>query len=233
MAPSKVVIGNAELWLGDCREILPTLPKVDAVITDPPYGIGQWNANHTGGFMDKEAAKCIRAWDQVAPDADFLMQIASIAPCAMWGGNYLGLPAFPKALVWDKDQKGMHFAECEIAWTNWQFNSTRIFRHGIKGSDCFGPDKRDHPTQKPVPVMVWTIQQLAKVNPQTILDPFMGSGTTGVAAMQLGRKFIGIEIEKKYFDIAVERITNAQRQINLFDHENLQTLRPEQTKIAV
>ena len=209
-------IGDCTLYLGDCRDILPTLGPVDAVVTDPPYGIGQWSANSTGGFMDKDAAELAKSWDDEAPSVDTLLGIAALAPCVMWGGNYLGLPAFPKALVWDKEQKGMHFAECEIAWTNWSFNSTRILRYGLKGSDCFGTGNREHPTQKPISVMVWTIQQLGRINPTIILDPFMGSGTTGVACVNLGRSFIGIEREPSYFDIACRRIEEAYKQPRLF-----------------
>jgi site-specific DNA-methyltransferase (adenine-specific)/modification methylase len=119
-------------------------------------------------------------------------------------------------LIWDKQNTG-DFADCELAWTNLP-KAVRIFRHLWNGMIRAGEEKgqqRVHPTQKPIAVMQWCIEQAGM--PETILDPFMGSGTTGVAAVRLGRKFIGIEREPRYFDIAIERITNAQRQESLFE----------------
>jgi len=197
----KEVIGNATLYLGDCLEILPTLPKVDAVITDPPYGIfacgGKW-----GRKQDLQ-------WDK-KPIAD-LGEITSFAKISVvWGGNYYQLPPSRGWLVWYKRDSVPSAADAELAWTNIDMN-TRLIDHTIAATNA---ERVNHPTQKPVRVMRWTIEQVGM--PETILDPFMGSGTTGVACMNLGRKFIGIEIEPKYFDIACERITDAQRQETLF-----------------
>ena len=108
------------------------------------------------------------------------------------------------------------FADCELAWTNIK-GSVRLVRHMWNGMIRASENKypRVHPTQKPIVVMEWAISQLKK-DPETILDPFMGSGTTGVACANLGRKFLGIEIERKYFDIACERIDAACSQSRLF-----------------
>jgi site-specific DNA-methyltransferase (adenine-specific)/modification methylase len=130
----------------------------------------------------------------------------------LWGGNHFAnqLPASPCWFVWDKRAKSEHsnsFADCEIAWTNLG-TPARVFRHHWDGMmrDSEKGIARDHPTQKPIALMRWCIEKAGVEIGRTILDPFMGSGTTGVAAVSLGRKFIGIEIEEKYFDIACRRI---------------------------
>jgi site-specific DNA-methyltransferase (adenine-specific) len=208
-------IGDATLYLGDCLGILPTLGKVDAVVTDPPYGISSWST--TGGYkgrISESDKNDLKSWDVIDPvviSAVWSMKCEII----MWGGNYLSgvLGSCRSPLIWDKKQSGMQYAECEIAWTNFNRGTVRLLSLSVASGDQFG--KKEHPTQKPTKVMEWSISQL-KGDPNLILDPFMGSGTTGVACMNLGRKFIGIEIEPKYFDIACERIENAQRQTRLF-----------------
>ena len=197
-------IGDATLYLGDCREILPTLPKVDAVITAPPYGIGA--NNQTLGTGKKEFDRGTD-WDSAAPDLAFCLQAAPLL--CFWGGNYFSnqLPVTNDWLIWHKLNDGLSFSECEMAWSNFG-KQTRHLSHHWSG------EKKAHPTQKPLPVMHWCLKQAG--NPISILDPFMGSGTTGVAAVKLGRKFIGIEIEPKYFDIACRRINDALRQPDMF-----------------
>ena len=204
-----VIIGNAELWLGDCREILPTLPKVDAVVTDPPYGLGSKMQGGTWGA--KEGFKEMLDWDSEAPSVDALLAIADKAPfTVMWGGNYYGLPPSRCWLVWDKANAVPTMADCELAWTNLDRPAKRF--RGLVGRVEYG-----HPTQKPLDLMKWTIAQVDHCQKaETILDPFMGSGTTGVAAVQMGRKFIGIEREERYFEIACKRIEQAQRQGDFF-----------------
>jgi len=187
----------------DCRDILPFV-KADVVVTDPPYGIASWSANTSGGFMDSREAKQITRWDSQAPARGLLTRIASIGPTIFWGGNYFDLPPSPTALIWDKAQRGMHFAEAEIAWTNFSYGTTRLLCLPIKSQEVFGVhSERQHPTQKPVALMRWC---LSFVPDGVILDPFMGSGTTLVAAKQLGRQAIGIEIEERYVEIAVKRL---------------------------
>jgi site-specific DNA-methyltransferase (adenine-specific) len=195
-----VVIGNATLYLGDCRDILPTLPKVDAVITDPPYGI---SANKmTLGKGKKDFARG-GDWDDGTPDIRWIPGHATWF--CIWGGNYFAdqLPPTNDILVWHKLNDGRSFSECEFAWSN-AGKQSRIRQHHWSG------EEKEHPTQKPVAIMAWTLGYFPDA--QTILDPFMGSGTTGVACANLGRAFIGIEREPKYFDIACRRIEDAQRQ---------------------
>lgn len=208
-----VVIGRATLYLGDCRDILPSLPKVDAVVTDPPYGIGASSGVGKYGVAKWGGASDLK-WDESVP-ADLIRSIYELGlPTIMWGGNYFDLPAHRCPLVWDKGagMRNRTFAECEVAWSNLDLNAKVYCRDPLACQDYVG---KEHPTQKPIPLMEWCIGLIPDA-PQTILDPFMGSGTTGVAAVQMGRDFIGIEREPKYFDIACRRIEQAQRQGDLF-----------------
>jgi DNA modification methylase len=213
-----VVIGNATLYLGDCMDILPTLPKVDAVITDPPYGINEAaGKNKTRSVMAVSKDYGDDKWDRAPPSAELISSVlASGQWKALFGGNYFGLPASSCWLVWDKLNGENDFADCELAWTNWP-KAVRRLQWRWHGMIRQGNEERYHPTQKPIEVMKWVIELCPKS--ETILDPFMGSGTTGVAAIQLGRKFIGIEREPKYFDIACKRIEQAVAQGQLFEPE--------------
>lgn len=212
-------IGNATLYLGDCREILPTLGKVDCVVTDPPYGIDENSKKVASrGKLATPTDYGTFNWDK-SPIGDDLMQavIAAGQNAVVFGGNYYPMPATSCWLIWDKVNGSNDFADCELAWTNLP-KAVRIMRHMWNGMLRDGEEKgqqRVHPTQKPIAVMAWCIEQAGKV--ETILDPFMGSGTTGVAAVRMGRKFIGIEREPKYFQIACKRIEDAQRQASLLD----------------
>ena len=203
----KEIIGAATLYLGDCMEVLPTLPKVDAVITDPPYGIGI-AANPVRQMHERFD------WDAATPDESVLSAVIQAGAVAVvWGGNYFALPPSQCFLVWDKVQpQNFSLAMCEQAWTN-KKGPARLYRQSVLSY------RKEHPTQKPVELMKWCIEQAAVPPRGTILDPFMGSGTTGVAAVQMGRKFIGIEREPKYFDIACRRIEDAQRVQDMFAHE--------------
>jgi DNA modification methylase len=213
----KEVIGNAELYLGDCRDILPLLPKVDAVITDPPYGIGadksmaKASGFQGGGMMAPKRVYEASGWDDEPISDALIEQVRSAGKWAViFGGNYYQCPPTSCWLVWDKEVNG-NFADCELAWTNLP-KAVRRIRYMWNGMLLANGEKRgDHPTQKPIGVMEWVINHVPDPN-RMVLDPFMGSGTTGVACMNLSRQFIGIEREPKYFDIACRRIEDAQRQ---------------------
>jgi site-specific DNA-methyltransferase (adenine-specific)/modification methylase len=210
------VIGDATLYLGDCRDILPTLPRVDAVVTDPPYGIGE-NSRKVASRGKLAAARDYGEfdWDKEPPEKSLIDAIRNASTWqAFFGGNYFELPPTSCWLVWDKLNGDNDFADCELAWTNWP-KAVRRIQWRWNGMIRQGNEERSHPTQKPLAVMSWVIGLCPKAD--IILDPFMGSGTTGVAAVQLGRKFIGIEQEPKYFDIACERIERAYAQGTLFD----------------
>jgi site-specific DNA-methyltransferase (adenine-specific)/modification methylase len=201
-----VIIGNATLYLGDCRDILPTLGKVDAVVTDPPYGIGITKSNRLAVSRGMGG----KSWDNETPETNFLADMVSMAAQAIiWGGNYFALPETRCVLVWDKQNDDRDFADLEMAWTNIDAVA-RIFRMRPQGMD----GGKVHPTQKPIRLMKWCIDKLN--NPQTILDPFGGSGSTAVAATLMGRKTIYIERDPDYFDIACKRIEDAQKQGDLF-----------------
>lgn len=222
---SVVQIGNATLYLGDCMDILPALAKVDAVITDPPYGIGadkgkKGSIPFNGGKPVERAWHPENTWDKCRPPADLIhLAVSSAQVAVVWGGNYFAdlLPAMGRWLWWDKCQTMPSYGDGELAWTNlpqttpkkFTWANNKIFADRIE---------RHHPTQKPLELMAWCVEMATKER-QTILDPFMGSGTTGVAAIQLGRKFIGIEREPKYFDIACQRIEKAVSQGQLFEPE--------------
>lgn len=221
---NKVQIGNATLYLGDCMELLPTLDNVDAVITDPPYGIKRdgkpKSTSSHGGHKGYE----FLGWDKGRPSKDFFDCIIEKSQLQIvWGGNYFAdlLPATSKWLFWDKGQR-IDQADGELAWTSMD-GAMRVY---LLNRAAIAQDGAVHPTQKPIKLMAWCIEQAG--NPEIILDPFMGSGTTGVAAIQLGRKFIGIEREPKYFDIACKRIEQAVAQPQLFEPEL-----PKQTQEAM
>lgn len=210
------IIGNCRLILGDCREVLPTLTKVDAVITDPPYGIGASSGVGKYGGMKWGGGADLK-WDDAIPSDDIFYKImAASDKHILWGGNYFPLPPTRCVLVWDKGAgfRNRTFAEVEVAWASLDQNAKIFSRDPLASGDYKG---KEHPTQKPVALMMWCIGLMG--NAQVILDPFMGSGTTGVACVNLGRSFIGIEREPKYFDISCRRIEDAYRQPRLIIDE--------------
>lgn len=212
----KVVIGNCELWHGDCREILPLLALADAaLVTDPPYGIGDlWQggggSKKTSWKFDPNEAK---EWDgQIV--AGLEQMAVAFRESVVWGGNYYKLEPSRCWLIWDKKQNDQWTTgQAEMAWTNID-KPVRVFRFAQCEQASEG--EKYHPTQKPLALMIWCLKW---VKAQTVCDPFMGSGTTGVAAVEQVRSFVGIERERKYFDIACERIARAYAQPRLFDEE--------------
>jgi site-specific DNA-methyltransferase (adenine-specific)/modification methylase len=217
MASEPIILdgGNITLYCGDCLKILPTLEpgSADCVIADPPYGIGYSTGGGGGGFKNKDKGRYPKTFtgdDLVIGDDkpfDPAPILALNLPSILWGGNHYAsrLPDSAAWLIWYKRFSPTDFADCEIAWTNLG-GVARVFRHlwngGIRASEHGTP--RLHPTQKPVALMEWCLSFLPDAT--TILDPYMGSGTTGVACIRTGRKFIGIEKHPPYFAIAVKRI---------------------------
>ena len=200
--------GGITIYHGDATELLHEQRvqehgPFDLLLTDPPYGIGSWSA--TGGnSLRADEVVAINRWD-VRPSPDLLRAALALARYGViWGGNYLCgmLGEWRSPLVWDKKIRGMHFADGELAWTNFDYGSLRIFEFAAGRSDARG--NRQHPTQKPVELFQWCLGLVDAVC--NVLDPFLGSGTTLVAAKNLGLEAVGIEIEERYCEIAARRL---------------------------
>jgi DNA modification methylase len=223
-------IGAATLYCGDCREIAPGLERPAAVISDPPYGMAANNdrSRFSGGHKDHNRSDVNpgHIWAPLIGDHepfDPTPWVALAPICVLWGANHFAcrLPV-GTTLVWVKKAAhlfGTFLSDAEIAW--------KAGGHGVYCGEFHAPaaraaDSNDgsqatfHPTQKPVALMRWCIERAKAPAGGTILDPYMGSGTTGVAAVQMGHPFIGIEIDPGYFDTACRRIEAAQRQADLF-----------------
>jgi DNA modification methylase len=213
-------LSEVKLYLGDCLEVMKSIPdkSVDAVITDPPYGIKRDKGfEGFGGFGTPIARKKYEGdWDNERPNSDYFKQILRIAKTVLiFGGNYFSdyLPVSNHWIAWDKRNTMPTFGDCELVWTNIKRNSVKMITkeyNGLIGKE----EERFHATQKPVKIIHWLINNYIDEN-TTILDPFMGSGTTGVAFVQTGRNFIGIEIDPTYYAIAEKRIKDAQQQMRL------------------
>jgi DNA modification methylase len=206
-------IGRATLYLGDCREILPALPKADAVVTDPPYGLGdkwQGGAAHTKAKWKLNDGGANMGWD--AAPVEFVRSVQDWAKqhTIIWGGNYYPLPPMRGWLIWDKIVREFSSGHAELAWTTLD-QPVRSFNYAHAQLASEG---KLHPTQKPLPLMKWCLGFMPTA--QSVMDPFMGSGTTGVAAVQSGREFVGIEADERYFNIACKRIEDSQRQGDMF-----------------
>lgn len=201
------------IYHGDSREILPALPRADLVLTDPPYGIGMAKGVGGGGYggfgkMKRRPRSYEGDWDDERPDAELLRQVAAAGEVAIiWGGQYFAdvLPMGRKWLVWDKQQSMPSYSDAELAWTDLPGVALKMFRQCGAGMMA-AERERYHPTQKPVALIKWCIRQ-APDDCKLVLDPFMGSGTTLVAAKDLRVSAIGIEREERYCEVAATRLS--------------------------
>jgi site-specific DNA-methyltransferase (adenine-specific)/modification methylase len=220
-------IGDCTLYQGDCSEIVPLLPKHDALVTDPPYGIKEAaGKNASRGLLAKARDYGNSDWDNQRADAAVATSISHAKWSIVFGLHHYGTPPTSCLLIWNKRING-DFADGEVAWTNLP-GAVRIIDYPWNGMIRKHKEPRgDHPTQKPVGVMKWCIGQLPEPN-RTILDAFMGCGTTGVAAVQLGRRFTG---EPKYFDAACRRIEQATRQPDFLINASCDYQKPTQISI--
>ena len=201
-------IGDCTLYLADCLDVMKDMAdnSVDCVVTDPPYGLGdkwqggkiQWPLHH--GKME---------WDAEVSTERVLASIQISNSAIIWGGHLYDLPISRGWLIWDKVVRNFTSGHCELAWSSLD-QPIRAFNYSHVE---LANEGKVHPTQKPVPLMGWCLS----FTHGTVLDPFMGSGTTGVACVNLERKFIGIEIDPDYFDIACRRIEEAYQQPRLFE----------------
>jgi DNA modification methylase len=197
------------IYCADCRDILPHLPKVDLMLTDPPYGIGE------NAYRVAQRGKAANSrdygsfdWDKKIDHQSLDLIVAAGVNQIIWGGNYYAdwLPASSCWLVWDKDNSG-DFADCELAWTSFDL-AVRKFKwrwNGMIQENMKCKEYRFHPTQKPVALMKWVLSKYLKEG-EIVIDMMFGSGTVLLAAKELNRRFIGIEISEKYCQIAVERL---------------------------
>jgi DNA modification methylase len=202
----EVQIGDCRLILGDCLDVLPLLGGgMDAIVTDPPYGLGRKMQGGTWGAKDEFSG--FLKWDLEAKQEWIDRLLAVGVPSIIWGGNYFAVPAARCWLLWNKINSVPTMADAELAWTNLDRPAKRF--DAPVGRVEFG-----HPTSKPLPLMSWCLSFVPSA--RTIFDPFMGSGTTAVACVKAGRKFIGIEIDERYFDAACERIADAVARPDLF-----------------
>jgi len=193
------------IYHGDCAEVMPELGKFDLLLTDPPYGIGE-SSKKASTRVQMAAPKDYghHDWDQ-EPVAQEVMDLArSVARWQIiWGGNYYFLPPCSGPLIWDKENSG-DFADGEMAWNNLG-KALRIKRHRWNGMIRKGQEERFHPTQKPLDVILWALSH-APDTVQTVLDPWMGSGTTLRACKDTGKRCVGIDIEERYCEIAARRL---------------------------
>ena len=209
-------LGEHRLICGDCTDAAVVArvmggEKAGACVTDPPYGISADKTMHEKGgqqYGNAAAPKRYYAesdWDSEAPNKQVIDYILTLAPQQIiWGGNYFELPPARCYLVWDKQNDGNQFADCELAWTNLD-KPVRLIRHMWNGMIREGKeDRNSHPTQKPLGVIVWAIQQLQN-EPSVVYDPFSGSGTTLIACENLGRRCRAVEISPGYVAVALER----------------------------
>ena len=185
------------IYHGDCREIVPLLGRFDLMLTDPPYGID------AGNTAFGKAKSRNEDWDKTTQPEAIADAILHADNAIVWGGNYYHLAPSPCWLVWDKKNDCTTFADCELAWTNLK-KAVRVFRWLWSGPYQEKRESREHPTQKPIELIKWCIEQAGDV--QTILDPFAGSGTTGRAAKDLGKRAVLIEREERYCEIAARRL---------------------------
>jgi len=199
---------HVTLYHGDCRELLPLIPKVDLVLTDPPYGIGEAaGANKSRSKLAVAKDYGVSDWDNKPIEQGLIDRLIK-HPAIIFGGNYYAMPASSCWLVWDKLNGDTDFADCELAWTNLP-GAVRRLSYMWNGMIKQRPEQRWHPTQKPLDVMKWCIDQAdtkLKKRVETILDPFAGSGTTLRAAKDMNRKCIGIEREEKYCEVTAKRL---------------------------
>lgn len=215
-----VRIGDAELWLGDCLEILPTLGKVDAVVTDPPFGIDYRSGHRTDALWAGDRIIS----DETTAARDAALEMLASVPALVFGSWKAPRPAGTRmVLTWDKGP-ALGMGDLSLPWKP---STEEIYVLGAgfvgardEGACLYCPpvqsmakNGRLHPNEKPVALIE---RLLAKMPDGAVCDPFMGSGTTGVASVKLGRKFIGIEIEPRYFDIACRRIEAAYREPSMF-----------------
>lgn len=194
------------IYHGDCREVLPELAPAELVLTDPPYGIGalwSYDKQITGRNGTSRLWGQGEPWDDATPEPETIALAVNAGHRAIvWGGNYFNLPPSRCWLVWDKLQQ-FSGSSAELAWTNLELNVATFRLSRIDAWVNHAESPKAHPTEKPIGLMRWCLELGGG---ESVVDPFMGSGTTLRAAKDLGRTAIGIEKEERYCEIAVARL---------------------------
>ena len=212
----EVTIGDCRLILGDCREVLPLLDRHELLLTDPPYGLGDvlHRTPSATTKWSKHFGTGAPTWDRTTVEGGVLLSLDMAEKAILWGGQFYLMRPARCLLSWNKIVRNWTSSEAEHAWTNLD-KPNRVFdySHGQLATE----GKHYHPTQKPVPLMAWCINHAGAVT--TVLDSFMGSGSAGVACVQSGLAFTGIELDQVYFASACERIENAYRQAPMFPEQ--------------
>jgi len=205
-----ITIGKATLYNMDCMELLKATPDkfYDLAIVDPPYGIDINSSGRLGHYGGKN-----KTWDSNIPDDEYFYELMRVSKSQIvWGANYFGLPSTRCFLIWDKQQpEKVSFASCEYAWTSFD-QSAKTYYQRPQNADF----ERTHPTQKPIKLYEWLLTNYAKPNDK-ILDTHLGSGSHAIACNNLGFELTACELDKDYFDASVKRITQANKQIRMFD----------------
>lgn len=189
------------IYNADCRKVLPWLDRFDLLLTDPPYGIKRHNKPSTHHDRLHKLAKGKTGWNNALSDwvIESLTDYAQTS--IVWGANNFDLPKSEYFLVWDKQQTVPNFASAELAWTN-AVCPAKVFTYSIHQHNANG---RIHPAEKPLALMRWCLSLVPDA--ETVLDPFMGSGTTLVAAKLEGRKAVGIELDEQWCESAAKRLS--------------------------
>ncbi len=201
----KEIIGDCTLYLGDCMAVMPVVGKIDAIVTDPPYGLGR--RMQGGTWAAKDEMTGFLEWDLEAKQEWIDTILSFNVPTVIWGANYFKVPASRCWLLWNKINSVPTMADVEMAWTNFDRPAKRF--NAPVGRVEFG-----HPTTKPLPLIQWCITFL--IGGGAVLDPFLGSGTTAVACAKAGRACVGIEKNEEYFEIACRRVRDAYSQPDMF-----------------
>jgi site-specific DNA-methyltransferase (adenine-specific)/modification methylase len=214
-AVNPVTIGDATLYLGDCRDILPTLPKVDLVLTDPPFGVGNF-VQVTGRIMGrgKNIGKTVE-WNNAPPPKEIFDHLREMSKHRIiWGANFFN--SFEDrggAIVWIKNQPMPNFSKADIASCT-HYQKTEIVNITWRNFEAAKLAMTDHPCERPIALYEWCLQYIPNCT-GTVLDPYLGSGSVAIACANLHRKFIGIEINPSYFDAACDRLDQFNRQMLL------------------
>lgn len=233
----------------DCMEYMRSLPDkaFDLAVVDPPYGIGvdrQSNGAGTGVSPENNTAAKLKknrlkgsgklknralnvfdtSWDCSPPGEEYFQELFRVSENqVIWGGNYFHLPPTRGIICWDKEQTFLNFSQWEMAWTSFDFPA-KIFRFSNRGFTCRDKSAKIHPTQKPIHLYSWLFSELAKPGFK-ILDTHLGSGSSRIAAYDLGLDFVGCEIDKTYFELQEERFNKHSSQCSLF-------VEPEQIELT-